>query len=190
MEGCIRRRDGKGEPRVAAPPAVGRWGVGGGVGASVGAGVECGVGAGEAEARSGSGGGGEEGGSLFDWEEPWRGRRPEMGKGRRKSRGRRPASVRGWFEFARDDERSGLGCGAIGSVQFAAVTSPRVYYSTTPGAAVVAGKAVHRQSIIYKIIKLKKKERNQHRHCLLPPKNPKFFKILRHIESLDICMEY
>jgi len=28
------------------------------------------------------------------------------------------------------------------------------------------------------------------RPCLLPPKNTKFFKILRHIESLDACMEY
>ena len=28
------------------------------------------------------------------------------------------------------------------------------------------------------------------RPCLLPPKNPKFFKISCHIETLDACMEY
>jgi len=30
----------------------------------------------------------------------------------------------------------------------------------------------------------------QERPCLVPPKNLKFFKISRHIESLDVCMEY
>jgi hypothetical protein len=70
------------------------------------------------------------GGRVFDWEEPWRGRRSGEGDG---GRGRREEA---WFcpRMVRDDEVYG----AIRSGRFssAAVTSPRVYYSRPPASGV------------------------------------------------------
>jgi hypothetical protein len=79
------------------------------------------------------------GGRVFDWEEPWRGRRSGEGDG---GRGRREEA---WFcpRMVRDDEVYG----AIRSGRFssAAVTSPRVYYSRPPALLCGTDSSGHRQ---------------------------------------------